>query len=399
MDKGEKEMEEVRMRSIERAFKASAFNFVVYAVTSISFSISLVSIKTELNLNFTESASFSLVSSIEQAIILLLVPLFLCKYPKVRVLKASLFILMGGVVSFALSRNYVGAMCSLLFMGCGTALQEALLTPIVVDLYPDEVNAKMNVMHGFWPVGICGSLFLVGYLLSVGVSWRRVYLGIAALAFVNFWLYPSSKYVPFNDSKFDVKTAVKIFCSTSFWCFGFALFFIGGAEGAFAFWSATFIQLNLKTSVFLAGVITAFFSLGMIVGRFASSRLLRFISVHKLIIASSSISILVSFIFYFVHSIYTLAFFLFFIGMFMACLWPTVQSYASVVLPFDATAIMILLSCFGVPGYSTSSFIMGLIGDRLGLFASFIIVVPIFLIFPPFLFFLACAAAKREARK
>ncbi len=393
-----KEAKDVRAKYIERAFRASAFNFVVYAITSISFSISLVSIKNELNLNFTESASFSLVSSIEQAVILLLVPIFLSKYPKVKVLKISLFILMAGVLFFALSRNYVVAMCSLLLMGCGTALQEALLTPIVADLYPEEVNAKMNVMHGFWPIGICGSLLLVGYLLSIGVSWRYIYSSIAILTVINFFFYPHSKYVPFNDSKFDVKAATKIFKSVSFWLFGFSLFFIGGAEGAFSFWSATFIQLNLKTSVFLAGVITAFFSLGMIVGRFGSSRLLRYFSVHKLIIASSSISILVSFIFYFVDSIYTLAVFLFFIGMFMACLWPTVQSYASVVLPFDATAIMVFLSCFGVPGYSASSFIMGLIGDRLGLFASFIIVVPIFLFFPPFLFLLACKTAKRNIK-
>ena len=179
-------MKEVKTKYIERAFRASAFNFVVYAITSISFSISLVSIKTELGLNFTQSASFSLVSSIEQAIILLLVPIFLSKYPKVRVLKVSLFILMGGVVSFALSYSYSAAMCSLLLMGCGTALQEALLTPIVADLYPEEVNEKMNVMHGFWPIGICGSLFLVGYLLSVGVSWRYIYLSISVLATFNF---------------------------------------------------------------------------------------------------------------------------------------------------------------------------------------------------------------------
>jgi len=390
-----KDKKDERIRSIERAFRASAFNFVVYAVTSISFSISLVSIKNELGLNFTESASFSLVSSIEQAIILLLVPIFLSKYPKVRVLKTSLFVLMAGVICFALSYSYLSAMCSLLLMGCGTALQEALLTPIVADLYPDEVNEKMNVMHGFWPLGICASLFLVGYLLSHSVSWRCVYFGIAVMAFCNFWFYPHSKNVPFKDSKFDLASAAKIFSSPSFWFFGFALFFIGGAEGAFAFWSASFIQLNLKTSVFLAGVITSFFSFGMIVGRFGSSRLLRYLSVHTLIVASSFISISISFLFYFVNSVYGLAVFLFLIGMFMACLWPTVQSYASVILPFDATAIMVFLSCFGVPGYSTSSFVMGMIGDRLGLFAAFIIVVPFFLFFPPFLFLLACKAQRR----
>ncbi len=383
---------------IEKAFRAVALNFVVYAIASISFSISLVHIKTELGLNFTESASLGLISSIEQAVILFLVPLFLCKYPKVRILKISLFILMAGVSAFAFANSYFLAVICILLIGCGTALQEALITPIVGDLYPEKVNEKMNVMHGFWPLGICGSLLLIGYLLSIGVSWRFVYLSISVLAFALFWLYPRSKNVPFTYSPFNIKAAGGIFGSLSFWMFGMALFFIGGAEGAFSFWSATFIQLNLKTSVFMAGVITSFFSLGMMIGRFASSRLLRIFSVQKLILASSIISILISFTFYFISSIYSLAAFLFFIGMFMACLWPTVQSYASIVLKFDPTAVMIFLSCFGVPGYSASSFIMGLIGDRLGLFYSFIIVIPLFLFFPPFLFLIGCGYAKKEMR-
>ena len=47
------------------------------------------------------------------------------------------------------------------------------------------------------------------------------------------------------------EAAKKIFKSSSFWFFGFTLFFVGGAEGAFSFWSATFIQVNLKLLVII----------------------------------------------------------------------------------------------------------------------------------------------------
>ncbi|MGP1439035.1 MAG: MFS transporter [Treponema sp.] len=382
---------------IDKTFRAAAFNFVVYAITSISISISLVHIKNELNFTLTESASFSFISSIEQTLILLFTPIFASRYGKVKILKISLFILILGVLCFSFSINYITALLSLLCMGLGTALQEALLTPIVGDLYPENVNAKMNVMHAFWPLGICGSLIFIGYILSIGISWRAVYLGISLIAFLNFWFYPSSKKIAFNKSNFNMEAAKKIFKSSSFWFFGFTLFFVGGAEGAFSFWSATFIQLNLKTSSFVAGIITACFSLGIMIGRFSTAKLLTKISVPKLIIISAFLTVFVSFTFYFVDSIYKLGIFLFFMGIFLACLWPTIQSYAAVVLPFDATAIMIFLSCFGVPGYSTSSFIMGVIGDRLGLFPAFIIVVPLFLIFPPILFIIACKKAGRRS--
>ena len=381
---------------IDKTFKAAAFNFVVYAITSISLSISLVHIKNELNFSLTQSSSFSFISSIEQTLILLFTPIFASKYGKVKILKISLFILMVGVLCFSFSINYITALLSLLCMGLGTALQEALLTPIVGDLYPENVNAKMNVMHAFWPLGICGSLIFIGYLLSIGISWRWVYFSISLIAFLNFWFYPSSKKIAFNKTNFDMEAAKKIFKSSSFWFFGLTLFFVGGAEGAFSFWSATFIQINLNTSVFVAGIITAFFSLGIMIGRFSSAKLLNLISIPKMIIISAFLTLSVSFTFCFVDSIYKLSVFLFFMGIFLACLWPTVQSYAAVVLPFDSTAIMIFLSCFGVPGYSTSSFIMGMIGDRLGLFYAFIIVVPLFVLFPPILFIIALKKAGRR---
>ena len=381
---------------IDKTFRAAAFNFVVYAITSISISISLVHIKNELNFTLTQSSSFSFISSIEQTLILLFTPIFASKYGKVKILKISLFILMAGVLCFSFTVNYITALLSLLLMGLGTALQEALLTPIVGDLYPENVNAKMNVMHAFWPLGICGSLIFIGYLLSIGISWRAVYLGISVIAFLNFWFYPSSKKIAFNKSNFNIETAKKIFKSSSFWFFGFTLFFVGGAEGAFSFWSATFIQLNLNTSAFVAGIVTACFSLGIMIGRFSSAKILSRISVPKMIIVSALLTLIVSFTFYFVDSIYKLGGFLFFMGIFLACLWPTVQSYAAVVLPFDSTAIMIFLSCFGVPGYSTSSFIMGMIGDSLGLFYAFVIVVPLFVLFPPVLFIIACKKAGRR---
>jgi fucose permease len=49
------------------------------------------------------------------------------------------------------------------------------------------------------------------------------------------------------------------------------------------------------------------------------------------------------------------------------------------VLPVDATVLMIFLSCFGIPGASLSPLFMGILGDRYGLKASFI-VAPVFLL-------------------
>lgn len=382
----------------KKTFNAAAFNFLVYAISSISISICLADIKKELNFTLTQAGSFGFICSIEQTLILLFSPIPAARFGKIKVLKTALMILTAGLLSFAFVSNYTSALLSMMCMGLGTALIEALLTPIVGDLYPKEVTAKMNTMHAFWPLGICGGLVLFGYLLSAGVNWRFIYLGISAVAFFNIWIYPSSNKVNLPKSSGSISSIKKIFSMPAFWFFGAALFFTGGAEGAFAFWSATFIQLNLKTSALGAGIVTAFFSLGMIAGRFSGAKILRIISVQNLVLLSSALASLIGISFFFVDSVYKLSVFLFLMGCSLACLWPTIQSYASVVLPVDSTALMIFLSCFGVPGYSASSFIMGIIGDKLGLFRAFASVVPIFIILTPLLFLIACKIAGRPAR-
>jgi len=68
------------------------------------------------------------------------------------------------------------------------------------------------------------------------------------------------------------------------------------------------------------------------------------------------------------------------IGLCIATLWPSIQSYAGSQLKVDPTILMIFLSCFGLPGFNSATFIMGVIGDRWGLRASFIVA-------PAYLFF------------
>lgn len=381
----------------DKTFNAAGLSFLIYSLSSISISICLVNIKKDLHFSFTQAGLFSMICAIEQMIILLISPIFAGKFGKIKVLRVSLLLLTIGLVCFSYSVNFITALLSALCMGLGVANMEALLTPIVKDLYPEDTGAKMNKLHAFWPLGSFTGLIGFGYLLSMGISWRCLYLGMALAAFLIGFLYPASKRIPLPPSDGSFSTCKAIFSQSAFWCFGFALFFEGGAEGAFSFWAATLVQVHLKGSAFYAGIVTATFAFGMAIGRFAVSRVLRRVSVQKVIIISASGAFLVSLIFSFVNSLFVLALFLFCMGAFLACLWPTIQSYAAVVLPVDSTALMIFLSCFGVPGYSTSSFIMGMIGDKKDLFTAFISVVPVFLIAVPIFFVVGSKIAGRPA--
>ncbi len=374
----------------DKLFNVAGFSFFIYALASAAMPICLLNIKEDLNFSFTQAGLFGLICSIEQTIVLFMSPLFASKFGKIRVLKVAMLLLGLGLVCFSISINFFTALLSALCMGLGVANMEALLTPLVNDLYPEDKGSKMNKLHAFWPLGSLTALIAFGFLLSRNVHWRYLYIFMAVIALLVFVLYPSSKKVTLPASAGNIFAVTKILKLPGFWLFALALFFEGGAEGAFAFWAATLVQIHLKGSAFYAGMISASFAFGMMLGRFTSSKILMRFSTPKTLIVSALLAFVISLSFYFVNSLIGLAVFLFAMGATLACLWPTIQSYAAFVLPVDTTILMTFLSCFGVPGYSTSSFIMGIIADKYNLFMAFILVVPFFVALIPVFFILAC---------
>ena len=65
-------------------------------------------------------------------------------------------------------------------------------------------------------------------------------------------------------------------------------------------------------------------------------------------------------------------------GLSVACFWPSIQAYAADCLTVDHTMLFILLSCAGIPGFGFASWLMGIIGDQVGIRESFLVI--------PFLF-------------
>jgi fucose permease len=161
---------------------------------------------------------------------------------------------------------------------------------------------------------------------------------------------------------------------------GMALFFAGGAEGGFTFWTASFIQIEYGTLPRAGGLGTAVFALGMAAGRLLTSRLASRLGLKRILILSISLALAGGIGFYFVSSLYVLYVLTLFLGFCMAPFWPSIQTWAVRRLGADATMVMVLLSCFGIVGFSLVNFIMGVIGDIWDLRISFLMVPAVLLI-------------------
>jgi fucose permease len=364
-------MEKKLRTRINRAANASLF---IYAMAAVALPVCLVQLTRELGFSLTQAGSLGFISSVEQFIFLVFSGFIAARFGKIRVLKISLLILALGLLLFTQISSYLITVLVVLIIGMGYAFLEALLTPLVEDLYPEDNGSKQNLLHSFWPIGVLISTLVVGELLSLGISWRWIFAGIAVGVLVVYLFYPSENESKLSRNQVDFKHFKNILKQPKFLIMGLALFFAGGVEGALIFWLASYIQLNMGGLPSAGGIGTAVFALGMFIGRVGTSRLAQWFNLKQILKMAAFLGIISGSSFFYANQINMVYVSVFVSGLMIAGLWPSIQTYTVRVLPLDPTFIMILLSCFGIMGFSTATLFMGIIGDAVGLRISFIIV-------------------------
>jgi len=259
-----------------------------------------------------------------------------------------------------------------------------LLNPLVQDEHPTDSGRYLNIVNAFFSVGVLVSVLVVGDLLTRGVSWRLLVSGIGALALVTGVLF-----IAFGRGSVHHRGATKesgelplgtwhhakaIVREPLFWIFSVAMFCGGGAEGAFTFWSASYIQINFETLARAGAFGTAAFAGGMVVGRLASGHFVGQDGLRTLIIVSALVGVAASLGAWAINSQIGFFMIVFVAGLSIACFWPSIQSHAASRIPLDSTMLFILLSCAGIPGFGLTSWIMGLVAETYGLRASLLVI-------------------------
>jgi len=352
---------------------ASRSNLFAFANTAVIIPVSLVAITRELGLSLTQAGALSLVGSVIQFAILLGSIPIAAAWGKIRPLRWGLWILGAGLLLFTRIGGFAGALMVAAVIALGQAIMEALITPLVEDIHPGDDGTNQTLMHAFWPMGVIFATLVVGEALSRGVSWRAGFLGLGLLCLVVGVLYPHRDRATLPRSRADFSHAGEILSSPLFWVMGFALFVAGGAEGGFTYWSASYIQLEYGTLARAGGLGTAFFALGMAAGRILASRFATRLGLKRILLGCSAAAVMLGSGLFFIRSLVALYAAMVIMGLFIAPFWPSIQTYAVRRIGADPTMVMVLLSCFGVVGFSTANFIMGVVGDAAGLRVSFLV--------------------------
>lgn len=304
-------------------------------------------------------------------------------FGKIRSLGGATLLMSIGILLAAFAPGYLLLFAAIAIAGLGEGIVEGLATPIIQDLHPDEPGRYINFSHAFWSVGVVGSVLVAGALLAKGVHWRWILVGCAAFTLIPalFYLLPSKSPARLRDKaqKQSMKTVFGHATSATklprFWLYFAVMFLAGGGEFCLTFWAASFIQLEFNASAWMAGVGTAVFAAGMIVGRMGSGVLVSQKRLYPLILFCAGTGTLIGIFPPLLTSLPLLFVVFFFLGIMSGPFWPSIQSHCvNQLKDSDSTMIYILLSCAGVPGCGFFTLLLGIVGDLSSLRTSFYIV-------------------------
>lgn len=365
--------------SIFRQFRsldlAAAIGFMAYAATATITPICLVILARELSFSLVAAGALEVARSVLAIAVMLVSGFLAAHFGKVRSLGWAGLLLGVGMFVYAVAPTYGVIVIALALLGIGGGVMDALINPLVCELHPQDAGRFLNFINAFWSVGVLITMLLSGELLTRGVSWRFIAAGIGVVGIfsgVAFLFFGRNKARVANQRLTEVWDHKRgLLGKPAFWLFFAALFVAGAIEGAFTFWSASLIQLEFGGSPRAAGLAAASFAAGMIAARLTWGLFLRQRHLWHLLVGSCLLGIPVSLLLPLAPQVVTAILLLFGGGVACAALWPSIQSYAVDRLRVDATALFILLSCGGIPGFAFSAWLMGFIGDSVGLRVSF----------------------------
>jgi len=364
---------------------ASSLVFLVYAAGMTVTPICLVNLSREFALSLSQGGAIEAVRSFFLLTILLASGFFAARWGKALSLGISSVVMGSGLLlySYAPSSGTVLAAGGLL--GSGGGIIEGLLNPLIQDLHPDDSGKYLNIQNAFFSGGVLITVLAGGELLSRGFSWRIITgtAGLTGIAAGLFFLIlekksPHRKIYSASDV---LSHKIAILKTPRFWIFVPLMFIGGGVEGAYTFWSASYIQLYYRSTALMGGIGTACFAGGMVLGRLAGGWFIGQKRLNRLIIISALSGFAVSLAVPFLNSREALFIVLFLAGLSIACFWPSIQSYSAERTSLEPTSVFILLSCAGIPGFALVSWFMGILGDTIGLNRAFFIVPVLFAVF------------------
>ena len=246
--------------------------------------------------------------------------------------------------------------------GVGCGVFEAVVSPLVVEMYPARATARLNLVHASFNMGIV--LSSASYLaVHWGGDWRVVFpwaalAGVVVTALFGVGRYPAT--VPGKEASASLGGILR---RPLFWALVAAMSLTAGVELGATTWIANFIESETEAPGLYGAAGLGAFALAMMVGRLMTTGLARRVRPIGILFFSAVLgagTIVIAA--YARHWAVNIVFFGL-TGVFIACFWPTILAYASERFGSSSSTLFALLSAAGILGTMLTPYLVGRIAD------------------------------------
>ncbi len=349
--------------------------FMVFAASNVVTPICLPEISKTLNTSLSEGGGAETVRSVLILAMLMLAGILVHRWGKKPMVVSGQYLIAAGALMASYSDNYPMLIVSLMVMGMGGGLTEAIINPLVADLHPKDSGKYLNITNAFFSIGVMVSALLFGELLTLGYSWRFIFRIAAALTLAMGLFFNASRFPPAAQQNSTPWNLIgHVVALRGFWLFAAAIFLGGGVESAFMFWSRSYVATYLDEVPRAGAIAVVIFAGAMAAGRLLAARLSQAMSLNALMMSSAVLGVVVTGLVPLATSLTGFYSLLVLAGIATACFWPTILAAAADRLNANVTILMVMLAVVGVAGFGLTPWMMGIIGDRVDLRAGFYII-------------------------
>ena len=269
-----------------------------------------------------------------------------------------------GMCCVALAPGHSTLLGAAFVAGLGAGVLDALLSPLICALRPDERPQAMNLLHAFYCIGAVLTVLTAMLLLRLECTWRTVF-GVGVVPSVAAFVGLALSHIPPSSKGDDGHVPLGRLCrSGRFLLLVFAMLLCGGTELGPAQWFPTYVERALGWQRSNSALALLFFSSAMAVGRLAASRLASRVSAKQMIAGSAMACVVMILL---MSQPYSPALSLVsgaLLGVAVAALWPTTLAFTAGQFPGGGATMFSALAASGNAGGVVVPWAVGLVAER-----------------------------------
>jgi len=275
-------------------------------------------------------------------------------------------LLVAGLLGMALAPGYLALLAAAALMGVGGGVSDAVTSPLVAELRPDNRTGALSILHAFYPLGLLFMTLGSSLLLSWTANWRVVFPVMSLPMAGGLVLFATTRALR-HQGQGEGKGAVRRLAGHLIFWVALVGIFLGGATELGPFnWMPAYVEKALGWSREAGANLLLVASLLMTVGRFGNAAVVRWIAPARLIplaAAASMACIAVAAAGPPVVAAVALAL----LGLTVSSLWPTILAYAADRIPRGGATMFSVLVGSGAASAVVAPSVVGFVGAAHGL--------------------------------